>query len=259
MRFLQLLLIAFFFTLVNTTTASVKDFYQIKIYHLQNKEQEKIVEDYLKNAYLPALHRAKIANIGVFKPIPLEQSEKAEQLIYVFVPYPSVADYLQLDGILENDNKYLQDGANYLNASHEAAPYTRIETILLTAFEGSTNFTKPALNSPYEDRVYELRSYEGPTEKLYKNKVDMFNKGDEIGLFKRLGFNAAFYGEVIAGSRMPNLMYLTTFDNKTSRDAHWDAFGKDEYWKELSAKTEYQNNVSHINITFLYPVDYSDF
>ncbi len=63
-----------------------------------------------------------------------------------------------------------------------------------------------------KDRAYELRSYESPTEKLYWNKVEMFNKGDEIGLFKRLNFNAmVFYGEVVAGSRMPNLMHLTDF------------------------------------------------
>src|SRR5690606_26546023 len=83
--------------------------------------------------------------------------------------------------------------------------------LLLTAFIDSPNVQLPNLASPKSERVYELRSYEGPTEAYYRNKVDMFNEGDEIGLFKRLGFNAVFYGEVIAGSRMPNLMYLTTF------------------------------------------------
>jgi thioesterase domain-containing protein len=87
----------------------------------------------------------------------------------------------------------------------------------------------------------------------------MFNVGDEINLFKRLGFNAVFYGEVIAGSHMPNLMYMTTFNNKEDRDKHWDAFGKDAYWKELVAKPEYQHNVSHADIIFLRPVEYSDF
>lgn len=29
--------------------------------------------------------------------------------------------------------------------------------------------------------------------------------------------------------------------------------------KKLSAMPEYQNNVSHIDITFLYPAEYSDF
>ncbi|RYE52355.1 MAG: NIPSNAP family containing protein, partial [Sphingobacteriales bacterium] len=76
--------------------------------------------------------------------------------------------------------------------------------------------------------------------------------------FKRLGFNAVFYGEVIAGSRMPNLMYLTTFENKTDRDAHWKAFGADAYWKELSAMPNYKNNVLKNDTKFFYPTDYSD-
>jgi len=87
----------------------------------------------------------------------------------------------------------------------------------------------------------------------------MFNQGDEIGLFKKLNFNAIFYGEVLAGSKMPNLMYMTSFENKADRDEHWKTFGNDPYWKKLSAMPEYQNNVSHIDISFLYPVEYSDF
>lgn len=87
----------------------------------------------------------------------------------------------------------------------------------------------------------------------------MFNQGDEIGLFKKLNFNAIFYSEVIAGSRMPNLMYMTSFENKADRDEHWKTFGNDPYWKKLSAEPEYQNNVSHIDMTFLYAADYSDF
>jgi len=58
---------------------------------------------------------------------------------------------------------------------------------------------------------------------------------------------------------MPNLMYMTSFENMADRDAHWKNFGNDEYWKKLSAMPECQNNVSHIDIIFLRPVVYSDF
>jgi len=56
---------------------------------------------------------------------------------------------------------------------------------------------------------------------------------------------------------MPNLMYMTSFDNKTSRDDHWRMFGNDPDWKTMSAKPEYQHNVSKITITFLRPTNYS--
>src|SRR5690606_150470 len=105
--------------------------------------------------------------------------------------------------------------------------------------------------------IYELRSYESATEKLFHNKVAMFNNG-EIEIFERLGFNPVFFGEVVAGSNMPNLMYLTTHENKNAQAANWEAFGKDSAWIDMKDKEEYKNNVSHIDIILLYPTDYSD-
>jgi len=54
-------------------------------------------------------------------------------------------------------------------------------------------------------------------------------------------------------------MYMTTFENKASRDEHWKTFVADAEWKKLSSMPEYQNNVSKIDITFLRPTEYSDF
>ena len=85
----------------------------------------------------------------------------------------------------------------------------------------------------------------------------MFNAGGEIKLFARLGFNGIFYGAVATGSKMPNLMYLTAFENQAAREAHWKTFGSDPEWKTLSARPEYQHNVSHIDIVFLRPTAYS--
>lgn len=87
----------------------------------------------------------------------------------------------------------------------------------------------------------------------------MFNEGDEIGLFKKLNFNASFYAEVIAGAKMPNLMYMTSFENMEDRNVHWKNFVDDPHWKRLVAMPEYQNNISHMDIIFLRPADYSDF
>lgn len=238
-------------------SAPKKEFYQIKVYHLKNQQQEDRVDEFLKNAYLPALHRRGIKKVGVFKPVAAEKASM-EKLIYVFTPFSSQKELFNLDKALIADQRYLNEGADYLNAVYTDPPYDRIETIILEAFEKSPHFSMPELTGPKKDRIYELRSYEGHTEKISKNKITMFNKGDEVGLFKRLGFNAIFYAEVIAGSRMPNLMYLTTFENKASRDKHWEAFGNDSYWKKLVAMPEYAHNVSKNDTRFLYPTDYSD-
>ncbi|SEN85232.1 NIPSNAP protein [bacterium A37T11] len=253
------LLLAFFSIYSLTGRAAQGDFYQIKVYHFKNARQEATTDAFLEKAYLPALHRAGIEKVGVFKPVVVPGGPTAEQLlIYVFVPFASPEAFFGLDQQLEKDAIYASDGKEYLDASYIEPPYERIESILLTAFPQNPHFELPNLRSPKAQRVYELRSYEGPTEKLHQNKVTMFDKGDEVGLFKRLGFNAVFYAEVISGSRMPNLMYLTTFENKAERDKHWESFNNDAYWKELSVKPEYQHNVSRNDTKFLYPVEYSD-
>jgi hypothetical protein len=235
----------------------VREFYQLTVYHFSNDTQEKILDNYLQNALLPALHRMNITNVGVFKA--MSNDTAASKTLYVYVPLKSLDMVTKLPEKLAADNIYQTAGAEYINAVYTAPPYTRMETILAKAFSLAPQMQAPELKSEKKDRVYELRSYESATEKIFKNKVRMFNEGDEIGLFKKLNFNAVFYSEVIAGSKMPNLMYMTGFENMTDRDAHWKNFVNDPYWKTLSAMPEYRNNVSHIDITFLRPVDYSDF
>ena len=54
-------------------------------------------------------------------------------------------------------------------------------------------------------------------------------------------------------------MYMTTFENIADREAHWKTFGEDAEWKTLSAKPEYQHNVSKIDVILMHPTAYSDF
>jgi len=232
-----------------------RGFFEIKIYHLKTPAHAQRVEQYLKHAYIPAMHRAGIAKIGVFKPV---VDSVDEQLIYVLIPYTSIDQLEKIPATFEKDQQHNTAGKDYIDAVYSDPPYVRIQSILLRAFEGMPSFNTPKFTTPVGDRVYELRSYESHTEKIHRNKVQMFNKGDEIGLFNRLGFNAVFYGEVMVGPKMPNLMYMTSFENKASRDEHWKAFSADSQWKTLSAMAEYKNNVSKNTIVFLKPTDYSE-
>ena len=233
-----------------------RNYFQIKVYQLKNKEQEERVDKFLQQAFLPALHRAGISKVGVFKPIANDTA--AIRRIYVLIPFNSFDQFMELPKLLAKDNQYVSDGKNYIDAVYNDPAYLRIESTLLLAFTGMTGVSAPQLTGPKNERIYELRSYEGASEKIYENKVKMFNDGDEIGLFKRLGFNAVFYAETISGGHMPNLMYMTSFDNMVSHDQHWKSFGDDPVWKKLVAMPEYQNNVSHADIVLMHPAEYSD-
>jgi len=234
-----------------------KEFYEIKIYQVKNKDQETRVENYLKDAYIPAVHKMGIKTVGVFKPVPSDTAN-AGKLIYVLTPLKSFDQLLDLPTTLNKDAAYLAAGKDYIDADYKNPPYVRFESIVLQAFDEMPMMAKSKLTGPKSERIYELRSYEGHTEKIHVNKVKMFNVGGEVPLFDRLGFNAVFYAEVIAGSHMPNLMYMTTFSDKASRDAHWKAFTEDAAWNKLKVDPEYQNNVSKNVQFFLYPTEYSD-
>ncbi len=88
----------------------------------------------------------------------------------------------------------------------------------------------------------------------------MFN-ADEIKIFNRLGFNPVFYGKVISGSHMPNLMYMPIFDNVQQRDEQWKTFGSDAKWKEISSDPANENDVSvsHIDSILMHAANYSDY
>lgn len=230
-----------------------QNFYQLRIYSLKDKSGEATLDDYLQRAYLPALHRAGIAQVGVFK----TADNAADQKLYVFIPYKSYEQAFKTAQKVEKDKQYINAAQAFTNTPHDKAPYTRFETILMDAFAGMPGIHVPSLKAKKEDRIYELRSYEAATEKLHLNKVDMFNKG-EIQLFERLGFEALFYGRVLAGAKMPNLMYMTAFENKEARDAHWKTFGADPEWKKMSADPQYANNFLRADIYLLHPTAYSD-
>ena len=234
-----------------------RSFYQLTVYHYSQPAQEKVLDNYLQQALLPALHRMQINTVGIFKAIANDTSNT--KTLYVLIPLSSLDMITKMADKLADDKAYQARGADYINAVYTAAPYNRMETILLKSFHLAPALQLPALHAAKKDRVYELRSYESATEKIFQNKVHMFNEGDEIGIFTRLKFNAIFYSEVIAGSKMPNLMYMTSFENMQDREAHWKRFREDSIWKKISSMPMYQKNVSHIDITFLRPVDYSDF
>lgn len=233
------------------------EFYQVTVYHFSTIDQQQVIEQYLKDAYVPALHRQQIKNIGVFTLIANDTA--TDKCLYVIVPLKSLKQVTELVSKLASDNEYMTSGKTYLDAAHKTPPYKRMENILAQAFPLAPFLILPQLAGPRSERVYELRSYEGHTEKIFQNKVQMFNEGGEIALFKQLNFNAVFYSSVIAGCNMPNLMYMTTFENKADRDAHWKNFGAAPDWKKLSAMQEYQNNVSKNTSYFLRPTEYSDY
>ncbi|WP_439582757.1 NIPSNAP family protein [Dyadobacter bucti] len=232
--------------------AKKRELYQLKIFHLKDSNQRERLETYLKQAYLPALHRAGIGKVGVFK-----STGDVDSLVYVLIPFKSADQFLTLSDKMANDKSYLAAGEGYLNTSFDNPVFKNIESIFMEAIAGMPMLQVPALKSDPAETIYELRRYEAASEKLHDNKISQFNNG-ELDIFKRLGFNTVFCGKVKAGSKVPSLIYMTSFENKTERDAHWKAFSADSEWVKLNALPEYAHNFLRADIYLLRPVAYSE-
>lgn len=238
-------------------TYAQKEFYEIRVYRLKSADQVNATDNFLKNAYLPVLHRLGLKQIGVFKP--LSNDTALLKQIVVLVPYLSLDVWRKTKLNIQADSAFLRDGKFFLDADTSNLPYARIESTLLEAFPDQPKLISPPLRSN-PDALYELRSYESPTKTLANIKIDMFNAGGEIKLFKKLDFQAVFYGDVLSGSRMPNLIYMVVFENAASREAKWKSFLSSEKWKTISTDPKYRNDisVSHIDSWLMHRTNYSD-
>lgn len=227
------------------------EFYELRIYSLKNGRQRKAVETYFQNAFIPALNRLGSKTIGVFT----EYLPQGFTKLVAVIPFNSLDDYFAMPDKLAKDEAYLQGGADYLTAEATAPSYERIESSLLKAFT-----LMPKLETPEKKpRIFELRRYESHNETAGKKKIEMFNQGGEIAIFKRVGLTPVFFGETLIGPMRPNLTYMLTFDNMEEHDQNWKAFGSDPEWKKISSVPEFTDAriVSNITRMFLIPAAFS--
>lgn len=227
------------------------EFYELRVYSLSNDKQQKLVEDYYRKAAIPALNRMGVKHVAVFT----ELKPAGQTKVYVMVPYNSIDHFDDVSKNLENDARYKAEGSAYLNSPPAEPAYIRIESSLLKAFTHMPAMEVP----PDRPRIFELRQYQSASESAGKKKIEMFNEGGEIDIFKRLGFKPVFWGETLIGSSRPNLTYMVTFDDMEAHAKLWKSFGSDPKWKEISSIPEYANAVliSKINSTLLVPADFS--
>ncbi|MGH9448199.1 MAG: NIPSNAP family protein, partial [Terriglobia bacterium] len=211
-----------------------REFYELKRYQLRNGPEPRLVDSYLREAAVPALNRAGIKPVGVFRGMVGPENPA----VYVLIPYPSLPAIGAVQSALAQDEEYQRQAADYLNAPASQPAYTRFETWLLEAFETVPHIEVPPAAAEHRPRIFELRTYENPSEKANLTKLKMFNTA-EISIFRRTGLRPVFFGNTLLGSRMPCLTYMLTFENLAEREKNWGIFGSDPEWKKLSTTPGY--------------------
>lgn len=224
---------------------------EMRYYRLRNTldNQRGRLSEHLGKALVPALRRAGAGLVGLFS------STIAPDAPFLLL----VAQHASLGAFEQCREKAKAD--EELKAATAALykqvqlPYQRMEVHLLRGFAKFPAIEVPPPAEGRAARVFELRTYESNTPESLAKKIGMFEDG-EIDLFRKFGLAPVFFGEMIAGTKMPNLTYMVAFDSLAAREANWRAFATSPEWKKMAATPGLSDGevVSNISSSILSPV-----
>ena len=221
------------------------EFYQLRTYTLRTGPQIALTQNYFEKALIPALNRLTMSPVGAFK---LDIGPETPTY-YVLIPANSAEALIALDSRLGKDAEYVKAASGFRDAPASAPAFVRAERTLLSAFSGWPKVVAPKK----EKRIFQLRTYESPSQVAHTRKIQMFNEA-EIAIFVRTGLTPVFFGDTLIGTRMPNLTYMLTFADTAELKEKWAAFSADPAWKELSHRpgntdAEIVSNISNLYLS----------
>ncbi len=205
------------------------------------------LSEFLGKITVPAMQRAGAGPIGLFA-----SSIAPEAPFFLMVSqHASLSAMEQCHDKLKTDEAFGTAAAALVQSVN--LPYQRMEVQLLRGFKGFPAIEVPPGDPSRPARIFELRTYESNTLASLARKIGMFENG-EIDIFRKHGLLPVFFGEMIAGPRMPNLTYMVAFDNLAARESNWRSFGTSPEWKKLAATPglsdgEVVSNISNMLLT----------
>lgn len=231
------------------TTSSPRQFFELRQYHLRSGANKRRVGDFLRDVGIAAMNRIGIKPVGVFEAV----YGPTQPTLYVLLVHPSLQSVLDSSSKLMEDEEFRTKGGDFVNAELSEPAYIRYESSLMAAFTHMPQIEVPA----FRKRIFEMRIYESHSIKAAKKKIEMFNEGGEIAIFKKTGLNPVFFGETIIGQQQPNLTYMLAFEDMADRDKRWQVFRDHPDWRALSQDPQYRDTVSNITDIILRPTGYS--
>ena len=232
-------------TAAGAADATKKQLLELRLYALDAGDMRARFETFLAEVAVPAWNRLGIKPVGIFAAADAKTAD-----LYVLLPHDAAESFLAAPARLEADAAYQQAGRAVLDAPKDAPAYKRVETWLMLAFDGVPRVQVPTDKA---SRVLQLRTYESHSDAKAAAKIEMFNTGGELDVFRRTGMNPVFFGRTLAGSRVPNLTYMLAFDDPGAQKAAWDKFMAHPDWHKLRDDPKYKDTVSHITNTILRP------
>ena len=222
-------------------------------YQLPVGNKKNVVESFYKEVAIPALKEIVVGPVGVFRP----KYGMNKPSLWVMIQHKDLESFVSLGERLMENQTFVNEGASVMNNELSDPNFIRIEKILYKNFKYLPVIEVPEQKMDDASRIYELRIYESHNYKAAQKKIEMFNEGGEIEIFKKTGLNPVFFGETLVGPLMPNLTYMLVFDDMADRDKNWKVFADSPEWKELSSDPQYKDTVSNISDIILSPASCS--
>ena len=222
-----------------------KQYLELRLYRCEAGAMREGLETFLGKVAIPAWNRAGIKPVGVFG---MMDGTSAD--LYVLLPHESIESFAAAPGRVWADAAYQKDGAAFLDTPKKQPPYARIESSLMLAFDGVPRVELPATK---ETRLFQLRTYESHCAERAARKMEMFNTGGELALFRRTGMNPVFFGQSLVGAKLPNLTYMLGFNDVAAKEVAWKTFGGHADWKKIRSDPKYKDTVSNITNIMLRP------
>jgi hypothetical protein len=228
---------------------------ELRRYRLRFGPMEARFAEYQKNVLVPALNRAGVKPVGAFS-VMLGPDVPA---VYLLLPHPNADSVATLAQRVASDPEYLRAAGPFRSLPPSDPPYARREASLLATFASTPRVEVPSGPTAVPSRVFELRTYESHNEAAGAKKIEMFEQGGEIAIFRRVGIHPVFFARNVIGPALPSLSYMSVFPDVAARDKAWGAFGADPEWVKLRTTAGYSNAeiLTNIHIMLLRPTDYS--
>jgi hypothetical protein len=229
-------------------------FYDLKEFQLRNSKagQQARLTAFFETEHLPMTKRAGVAAVGYFS---MQLGEFGPRLFSLAV-YNSLAHMQDVLDARAADKAWTKAAADF--GSDPNAPFDRVKSRLLRAFDGMKKIEVPKPNDEKGPRLFDLRTYESETFADMREKMNMFNT-EEIAIFRKTGINPLLFGETIVGDHMPNLTYMAWYDDMAGRDKAWAAFLSDPDWVRIRSKAGWGNDdiVATVSNIHLRPLKFS--
>lgn len=209
--------------------ADPRQIYELRTYRLVHGPMRTRLDTYLSEGFIPAARRAGCGPIGVFTVAVGPDSP----CVHVLIPHPSIADFAAMPDRLSDDPDYQKKADLFLNATPEAPPYASLDVKLMRAFPHFKGLELPYPTDSGQTRIFELRTYFSHNDKAGATKIEMFDTGGEIEIFRRNGLQPVFFAQDLTGRRLPSLTYMLTFPDYATREKSWKRFGADPAWRRL--------------------------